>query len=136
MVAARPEGGSSRPDARKVFWVVNHGIRMTGMPAFAGVASDDELWSLAAFVKKLPDVSDAVQGVDRTACPHRAPSPAAPAEAPESNNYARKSVSDARRIFAGSSSQRGSSPAALFVIVGLAFDLQTYGDSSIFSYMP
>ena len=33
---------------------------MTGMPSFelAGV-KDDEIWSIAAFVKKLPTVSDA-----------------------------------------------------------------------------
>ena len=60
----------------KVFWVVRHGIRMTGMPAFAGAASEEDLWSLAAFVKKLPDVSDA----DFKAW--TAP-PAAPAEAPK-----------------------------------------------------
>jgi len=33
---------------------------MTGMPSFAEAgAKDDEIWSIAAFVKKLPDVSDA-----------------------------------------------------------------------------
>ncbi|MCP8939435.1 cytochrome c [Alsobacter sp. SYSU M60028] len=44
----------------EVFWVVKNGIRMTGMPSFAaaGVA-DDEIWSLAAFVKALPKTSDA-----------------------------------------------------------------------------
>ena len=67
----------------KVFWVVNHGIRMTGMPAFAGVASDDELWSLAAFVKKLPDVSDADFKAWTAPPAAPTPSPAAPAEAPK-----------------------------------------------------
>lgn len=40
-----------------IFWVVKNGIRMTGMPSFekAGVA-DDQIWRIAAFVKKLPDV--------------------------------------------------------------------------------
>ena len=44
----------------EVFWVVKHGIRMTGMPSFgaAGVP-DAEIWSIAAFVKKLPTVSEA-----------------------------------------------------------------------------
>ena len=43
-----------------IFWVVRNGIRMTGMPSFAkaGVA-DDEIWKIVAFVKKLPDVSEA-----------------------------------------------------------------------------
>jgi mono/diheme cytochrome c family protein len=43
-----------------VFWVAKHGINMTGMPSFAGAgASDEQLWRVAAFVKKLPSVSDA-----------------------------------------------------------------------------
>jgi hypothetical protein len=33
---------------------------MTGMPSFAQAgAQDNEIWSIAAFVKKLPSVSDA-----------------------------------------------------------------------------
>jgi mono/diheme cytochrome c family protein len=44
----------------QMFWVIKNGINMTGMPSFeqAG-AKDDEIWSIVAFVKKLPDVSDA-----------------------------------------------------------------------------
>ena len=44
----------------QLFWVIKNGINMTGMPSFAQAgASDDEIWSIAAFVKKLPSVSDA-----------------------------------------------------------------------------
>ncbi len=43
---------------QQVFWVVKNGIRMTGMPGFRDAAADDALWSVAAFVKKLPEVSD------------------------------------------------------------------------------
>jgi mono/diheme cytochrome c family protein len=57
------------PDLKKVagdlspaqlFWIIKNGINMTGMPSFnlAG-AKDDEIWSIAAFVKKLPSVSEA-----------------------------------------------------------------------------
>jgi cytochrome c553 len=47
-------------DASQIFWVVKNGIRMTGMPSFAKAgASDNEVWQIAAFVKKLPSVSDA-----------------------------------------------------------------------------
>jgi mono/diheme cytochrome c family protein len=44
----------------QLFWVVKNGINMTGMPSFeqAG-AKDDELWSVVAFVKKLPGLSEA-----------------------------------------------------------------------------
>ena len=53
----KEEGARLSP--AQIFWVVGHGIRMTGMPAFGEAASADQLWSLVAFVKKLPAVSDA-----------------------------------------------------------------------------
>jgi mono/diheme cytochrome c family protein len=43
----------------ELFWVVKNGIRMTGMPAFGGAMPDPEIWSIVAFLKKLPTVSDA-----------------------------------------------------------------------------
>jgi mono/diheme cytochrome c family protein len=44
--------------AAQIFWVVKNGINMTGMPSFGRVGADDkELWSIAAFVKKLPSIS-------------------------------------------------------------------------------
>ncbi|PSC03069.1 cytochrome C class I protein [Alsobacter soli] len=46
-------------EPQQIFWVVKNGIRMTGMPSFAGAgAPDDEIWSIAAFVKKLPEVKE------------------------------------------------------------------------------
>jgi mono/diheme cytochrome c family protein len=41
----------------QLFWVIKNGINMTGMPNF-GEAPDQELWSIVAFLKKLPTVSD------------------------------------------------------------------------------
>lgn len=47
-------------EPREVFWVVKHGIRMTGMPSFGAIGvKDDELWKIAAFVKALPKVTPA-----------------------------------------------------------------------------
>src|SRR5215510_559072 len=44
----------------QLFWVVKNGINMTGMPSFAlPGAKDDEIWSMVAFLKKLPNVSEA-----------------------------------------------------------------------------
>jgi len=40
-----------------IFWVTKHGVRMTGMPAWTGILSDDEIWKVVAFIKnsgKLP----------------------------------------------------------------------------------
>jgi hypothetical protein len=39
------------------FWVVKHGLKMTGMPAW-GVTHDDKLlWDVVAFLRKLPDLT-------------------------------------------------------------------------------
>jgi mono/diheme cytochrome c family protein len=44
----------------ELFWVIKNGIKMTGMPSFGAIGMDDkEIWSVVAFVRKLPTVSDA-----------------------------------------------------------------------------
>jgi len=46
-------------EAREIAWVVMNGIRMTGMPGFAATGmTAEEAWAIAAFVKKLPGVSE------------------------------------------------------------------------------
>ena len=41
----------------EIFWVVKNGINMTGMPSFGAIkASDEEIWSIAAFVKQIGTV--------------------------------------------------------------------------------
>jgi mono/diheme cytochrome c family protein len=46
--------------AEHVFWVIRNGINMTSMPGYNLVeATDQEIWTITAFVKKLPSVSDA-----------------------------------------------------------------------------
>jgi mono/diheme cytochrome c family protein len=47
-------------ESRELFFVVKNGIRMTGMPSFGATGlSDDEIWKLVAFLKKLPTITDA-----------------------------------------------------------------------------
>ena len=43
-----------------VFWVVSNGIKMTAMPSFskAGVP-DEDIWEIVAFIKNLPNISEA-----------------------------------------------------------------------------
>lgn len=41
----------------ELFWVIRNGIKMTGMPAWQFRMSDDELWSIVAFLKTLPALS-------------------------------------------------------------------------------
>jgi len=40
----------------ELFWILKHGIKMTGMPAWAD-HSDDELWATVAFLRKLPGMT-------------------------------------------------------------------------------
>ena len=41
----------------ELFWIVKHGIRMTGMPSW-GYHSDEELWATVSFLKKLPGMTE------------------------------------------------------------------------------
>jgi mono/diheme cytochrome c family protein len=44
----------------ELFWVVKNGIKMTAMPSFGAIGvADNEIWTIVAFVKKLPNVSEA-----------------------------------------------------------------------------
>ena len=44
-------------EPRMIFWVIKHGINMTGMPSFAKIGAEDkELWAITAFVKKFGSV--------------------------------------------------------------------------------
>lgn len=50
-----PEGES--------FWKIQHGIRMTGMPSWAGALSEQEIWTLALFLKHMDKLPPAAQQV-------------------------------------------------------------------------
>ncbi len=41
-------------DDAEAFWVLKHGIKMTGMPAFGVTHEDDELWGIVGFWRRLP----------------------------------------------------------------------------------
>jgi cytochrome c553 len=44
----------------QIFWIVKNGINMTAMPSFAAAGvPDQEIWAIAAFAKKSPDVPEA-----------------------------------------------------------------------------
>jgi len=41
----------------EIYWIIKNGIKMTGMPAWGPTHSDDRIWAMVAFVKKLPTMS-------------------------------------------------------------------------------
>jgi hypothetical protein len=46
-------------EPRQLFWVIKNGINMTAMPSFGAIAvPDEEIWSIVAFLKKLPAISE------------------------------------------------------------------------------
>lgn len=42
--------------ARELFYVVKHGVKFTGMPAWPTQQRDDEVWAVVAFLRTLPDL--------------------------------------------------------------------------------
>jgi cytochrome c553 len=41
--------------ANELFWIVKHGLKYTGMPAWPAPIRDDEVWALTAFLTELAD---------------------------------------------------------------------------------
>ena len=44
---------------RELYWLTRHGIKMSGMPAWDRRLTEAELWSVVAFMQRLPDLSAA-----------------------------------------------------------------------------
>ncbi len=47
---------SSGRDPRETFWIIKHGIKMSGMPAWGMTHDDESIWGLVAFVRQLPNL--------------------------------------------------------------------------------
>jgi mono/diheme cytochrome c family protein len=43
--------------AQEIYWVVRHGIKMSGMPAWERQLNENELWEVVAFIKAMPGLS-------------------------------------------------------------------------------
>jgi cytochrome c553 len=50
----RDAGSKWTPE--QLFWIVKHGLKYTGMPAWPGEGRDDEVWAVVAFLLRLPDI--------------------------------------------------------------------------------
>jgi cytochrome c553 len=44
-------------DANELFYIVKHGVKFTGMPAWPAQKRDDEVWAMVAFLQRLPRMS-------------------------------------------------------------------------------
>jgi mono/diheme cytochrome c family protein len=54
----------------ELFWIIQHGVRLTGMPAWKSSISDNDTWKLARFIHDLPRLSAASAS---TAVPSQGP---------------------------------------------------------------
>jgi len=43
--------------AREQFWIIKHGIKASGMPAWRLTHDDQRIWAMVAFVQKLPELT-------------------------------------------------------------------------------
>jgi cytochrome c5 len=50
------KGQRDDPDD-ETFWIVKHGMRITGMPAIDTARTNEDVWKLVTFVHHLPDLS-------------------------------------------------------------------------------
>jgi mono/diheme cytochrome c family protein len=41
----------------QLYWIIRHGLKMAGMPAFDAAHSETDLWALTAFTRRLPDLT-------------------------------------------------------------------------------
>lgn len=57
---ARPEEETVADMAARHFWIIKHGIKASGMPAWSrGGIEDGAIWDLVAFIQKMPTLSAA-----------------------------------------------------------------------------
>lgn len=43
--------------ARRRFWVIKHGIKASGMPAWGRTHDDQRIWAMVAFLRRLPELT-------------------------------------------------------------------------------
>lgn len=54
---APPNLSKQTVDAASAFWVIKHGIKASGMPAWGKSMSDEYIWNMAAFLQQLPTMN-------------------------------------------------------------------------------
>ncbi|WP_084766328.1 c-type cytochrome [Nitrococcus mobilis] len=48
------EHGDEKYTAQRQFWIIKHGIKASGMPAWGETHDDQRIWAMVAFLQKLP----------------------------------------------------------------------------------
>jgi mono/diheme cytochrome c family protein len=74
---------------KEMFWVIKHGIKMTGMPAWSFRLSDDDIWAVVAFLSAMAAMTPADYAAFDTPSVPRRTVAASAAEAPGTGDAAR-----------------------------------------------
>lgn len=53
-----PAHGDQEEQARRRFWIIKHGIKASGMPAWGSGHDDIRIWNMVAFLERLPALSE------------------------------------------------------------------------------
>ncbi len=51
------EDVSAEQEAREHFWIIKHGIKASGMPAWGKTHDDARIWAMVAFIQRLPSLT-------------------------------------------------------------------------------
>ena len=60
-VAIGPQDSESadEDELKRDFWVIKHGIKASGMPAWGPTHDDQRIWNMVTFIQKLPELTPA-----------------------------------------------------------------------------
>lgn len=67
---------------KELYWITKNGIKMSGMPAWQFHLADDDIWSLVAFMVKLPELAPPAYAAMTASSARAAPAPSLPARWP------------------------------------------------------
>jgi hypothetical protein len=59
LTADARKSDDSDAEQRRRFWIIKHGIKASGMPAWGPGHDDQRIWNMVAFLQRLPDLSAA-----------------------------------------------------------------------------
>jgi mono/diheme cytochrome c family protein len=54
---AHGHGADEIASAQRQFWIIKHGIKASGMPAWGPTHDDQRIWAMVAFIRKLPTLT-------------------------------------------------------------------------------
>lgn len=57
LTISREDHGDDHANPEQRFWVIKHGIKASGMPAWGKTHDDRRIWAMVAFLQKLPELT-------------------------------------------------------------------------------